>query len=178
MKINSLLLAAATSVSALCFAIPDGQPEGVYSHTIVNGTDVHVKIAEPSSGSVTARSPRTVSMQDQPVKIYCGRALNLNHEDTDGANADIDRQCGNGGLIGGGYNFYAIRGGTVAFVCNFGHWYEQHRCYEERRLRSGKMITDFCGLYNSGWADFEYGWISYGYDTTASDFCGTGLTIE
>lgn len=175
MQFKSLLHLAATAVTVSGFAIPEGQPEGVYSHTIVNGTNIHMKIAEPYFGPIAKRAPRILSMQQQPAKVYCGRALNLNPEDTDAANADLDRQCGNGGWIGGGYNFYAIRGGTVAFVCNFGYFYDHHQCYEEKRAKSSKVITEFCGSYNSGWINYEYGWISYGYDSTASDFCGTGV---
>jgi len=175
MRIKSILLIATAAVTVLGFAIPKGQPEGVYNHTVVNGTDIHKKIAEPYLGPITKRAPRILSMEGQPAKVYCGRALNLNHEDTDAANADLDRQCGSGALIGGGYNFYAIRGGTAAFVCNFGYFYDHHRCYEDKRVKSSKVITEFCGPYNSGWINYEYGWMSYGYDTTASDFCGTGI---
>jgi hypothetical protein len=62
-----------------------------------------------------------------------------------------------------------------AFVCNFGYFYDHHLSYEDKRVKSGKVITEFCGPYNSGWINYEYGWMSYGYDTTASDFCGTGV---
>jgi hypothetical protein len=146
MRTKSILLVATAAVTALGFAIPEGQPEGVYSHTVVNGTDIRVKIAEPYLGPITKRAPRILSM------AYCGRALNLNYEDVDAANADLDRQCGNSAWVGGGYNFYAIREGTAAFACNFGH-----RCYEDKRVKSSKVITEFCGPYNSGWINYEYG---------------------
>lgn len=163
MQIKSILLVATAAVTAFGFAIPEGQPDGFYSHTVVNGTDIHMKIAERYSGPITKRAPRILGMEEQPAKVYCGRALNLNHEDKDAVNADLDRQCGNGVLIGGGYNFYAIRGGTVAFVCNFRYFYDHHRCYEDTRVQSSKVITEFCGPYNSGWINYEYGWMSYGY---------------
>lgn len=126
-------------------------------------------------GRSPSEPPAFSAWKNSPLRFTAAAPLNLNHDDTDAANADLDRQCGNGVLIGGGYNFYAIRGGTVAFVCNFGYFYDHHRCYEDTRVQSSKVITEFCGPYNSGWINYEYGWMSYGYDATASDFCGTGV---
>jgi hypothetical protein len=98
----------------------------------------------------------------------------LNPEDTDAANADLFEQCGNGELIPGAHNFYAIRGTVVAFVCNFSGWWKPRTCFKAKAIESTLMIKEHCGAYNAGWADWNGGKISYGYDTTAIDFCGVG----
>jgi hypothetical protein len=69
MLIKLLLLVATATATALGSAIPEGQPDGVYSHAVVNGTDIHMKIVEPYLGPITKRAPRILSMpKNSPLR--------------------------------------------------------------------------------------------------------------
>jgi hypothetical protein len=156
------------------FTIPDGTSDGVYSViTHENGTEVHTKIDEPSFGPVSPRQPLSMSAKlNRRDSLSCGGAHDLNHADTDAANADIDRQCGPGAFMSPYNDFYAIRNGVVAFVCNFGR---NNFCDAGTRGRTSGAITAQCGLYNSGWFEFTGASISYGYDVSWSKFCNKGV---
>lgn len=172
----ALLAAMLSSVQAFAgFSIPDGHPEGVYSvYLHSNGTEVHTKLADPSSAG--ARPPihsAKFRRDTPPISIGCGNSA-LDPRDTDAANDDLDFQCGgfSGNDVGAGMNFYSFRGNTVAFYCNFAG---PNRCDSVQRRSFDLAVTGFCGRYQAGWGTIWDWAISYGYDVADSQFCGTGI---
>ncbi|CAK1368285.1 unnamed protein product [Cercospora beticola] len=173
----SLLLGALQAINA--FTIPAGTPDGVYivSRSSTTGLDQH----ELASNSTTY-IPTTPNVQPHPLtlllrrdyKTECYSAKALNAADLDAANADLDRQCGDGKqatFVPKGRNFYAIRGNTVAHFCNFGG---DNLCDAGTRRGRSAMITGLCGAYNSGGVISTHSQHAYGYDAASAKFCGTG----
>lgn len=178
MQIKSLFLVAAAAVSVLGFTVPERQPEGVYivySHE--NGTEIHKRIAEPYTRRITKRWPYFLQFEPNDAKISCGHRGSelypeLNHADADAANADIDRQCGPGAMIASGYNFYAIRGDVVSYICN--QSWDNQFCEAGTRDHLYRMMAVYCGSYIPGEVAIPWKRLSYGYNFAKSKFCGTG----
>ncbi|KAF2138621.1 uncharacterized protein K452DRAFT_290767 [Aplosporella prunicola CBS 121167] len=175
MLFSKFLQVVALAAAVNAFTIPEGTEDGVYAvKTDANGIDQHTKLADatPIEELEVTKPNRFNGLVRRDRKITCGGTKNLNHADTDAANADLDRQCGGaaGNFVASGHNFYAIRGNTVAFYCNFGG---DNRCDSVTRAQYSSAITSLCGAYNSGWGTSS-GKLSYGYDVNSSKFCGSG----
>lgn len=175
MKLISL--AALLTGPALAFRVPQGQPDGVYSvHLDANGTEFHQWLADPSAplpNTPPSISKRTPQLSESYLVNCWGR--NLDHEATDAANADLDRQCSTGVLVSRGNSIYAKRGGVVAFACNRRADYTV-RCEGWVRSMCSERITGRCGRYVSGecWADPQAwgpGNSNYGYAEENAGFC-------
>ncbi|KAK3692982.1 hypothetical protein B0T22DRAFT_475833 [Podospora appendiculata] len=186
---------------AIAFTIPDGQPDGTYQVSIVNGKEVHTlitladnqrprhNISDVAHSAKFAR--RGAAGEDYLVErqisggnnaISCGGGA-LNHGDTDAANTALDRQCGSGANVGGGRDFYSIAGCTVAYFCNFRNYADM--CFASERVATSAAITSNCGWYVTGWDTFSSSggggrYNSYGYENfcgTGSNFCGRGTSV-
>lgn len=177
----SLLFGALQAINA--FTIPAGTPDGVYivSKSPTSGLDQHELISNITD---TNHNPHKLpTIQPHPLtrlfrrdyKTECYSAKALNAADLDAANADLDRQCGDGKqatFVPKGRNFYAIRGNTVAYFCNFGG---DNLCDAGTRRARSAMITGLCGAYNSGGVISTHSQHAYGYDAASAKFCGTGV---
>lgn len=171
---NIPLLFLALTATTQAFTVPPNTPDGVYVVSIDdNGKEVHSKLADPSSSITPQGQPLSVRARPMIKRAIttCGDNQELNHGDTDAANADLDNQCGGAGgvFVPGGHDWYSKRGGTVAFFCNFGG---DNRCDSNSRQRSSATITSVCGLYKAGWTGPDAGYLTYGYDHVNSKFCG------
>jgi hypothetical protein len=112
-----------------------------------------------------------------PNNIQCFN-VNLNNADTDAVNANIDNQCGTGGVLQGdgtedGRDFYAVQNDVVSYVCNTSG--NSNNCYASERQDADRKITADCGWYSAGEDDVPDRGIVYGYQTKDSDFCGRGI---
>lgn len=166
---------AAIGFTTSGFLIPEDQEDGTYAVEYINGRSVHTKIA---NATVYAPLPEPYTPEPRAGRLVrregvsCGGARNLDHGNTDAANADIDRQCGDGAYVGGGLTFYAIRGDVVAFYCNFRTGSSDGgSCTASLRQEYSRDITNACGWYNSGWYTYFNNFYSYGYDRGRC-FCG------
>lgn len=195
--ITRLILLTGLMSLVTAFTVPEGAAGGVYSaHIDENGVEVHTLIANATElADLEARGgaladagseslPRSGDFpQDELTRlvqkrdffgVYCGGTHNLNAGDTDWANSDLDRQCGDGKAVEPGWAWYSIKEGAdvVAFFCNFSPTVKF--CYASSRQADSRSITALCGLYQSGWTRVEKGGLtwSYGYDSRRS-FCGS-----
>lgn len=120
-----LVSMAFTAVQA--FRIPAGTSDGVYTVSIdAEGNENHTLIASPSKHiPLSPRNPNPLPVANSRLfrrdfKVECYDAKDLDHADLDAANADLDSQCDAvNEAVPGHHNFYAIRGGAVAYFCNW-----------------------------------------------------------
>ena len=169
MHFSSILLLATPLIA---FTIPEGQADGVYQVSYVDGNEVHQLL--PTSGNNESNPPTTLSAKfrtKRQASFECG-GDSLDHGQTDHANSALDRQCGSG-LVVGSRDIYSISGCTVAYYCNFSDF---GVCTAQQRGLASKGITNWCGSYRSGWTTGTSQ--SYGYEDfckwPGSHFCGRG----
>lgn len=111
----SLLNLMLIATPILAFTIPEGQPNGVYHVSYVDGEEIHTFIREndiSNSTSAPELSKPTHSAKFRNIKrdgFSCG-GDSLDPGNTDAANAEVDRECGNGNWIGAGLDFYSVQG--------------------------------------------------------------------
>ena len=173
----------ASSVTA--FVIPQGQADGAYSvHLDSRGNEIHARlpdVAEPNE--IHARlpnAPEVTVREASPIVAralltYCGCGINLNHGNTDAANADLVNQLGSGRNIGPHLSFYSIRGGVVAFACNLSDKSVGFSGYQIGQ--TNPLITSSCGRYVAGSLG-EPGFAATGYmrkGANGGNFCGAAL---
>ncbi|KAK8080315.1 hypothetical protein PG997_008133 [Apiospora hydei] len=93
--------------------------------------------------------------------------IELNHTNTDNANAELQRICG-----GGEYGTkWIISDDVVAFYCQYG---QEAKCNTGSSKGVNKMITDECGLYKAG--SYRGHGYAYGYTKPSEhDFCNIKL---
>lgn len=176
MRLLPLLLLAP---SILAFSIPEGQSDGVYQVTYVDGEEKHTLLDRKDIEALTSSNKRRgVIFNDNEKRdpeYSCGGDL-LNHADTDRANDELDAQLGNGLTVGTNMDIYSIVGCTVSYFCNF-DW--QHPAWATAQTRREKSagITQTCGFLWSGWSRGGSS-ESYGYENfckwPGSNFCGRG----
>ncbi|PPJ58731.1 hypothetical protein CBER1_08393 [Cercospora berteroae] len=183
MLLHTLLFLGALQVIN-AFTIPAGTPNGVYtvSKSPTSGLDQHELISNITDTNHDLRniqpSTRAQSLPRllrRDYKTECYSAKSLNPSDLDTANADLDRQCGDGKqatFVPKGRNFYTVPGNTVAYDCNFGG---DNLCDAGTRRARSAMITGLCGAYNSGGVISTHSEHAYGYDAASAKFCGTGV---
>jgi hypothetical protein len=110
------------------------------------------------------RSPNAV------VEVSCRDGnIELNHGDTDAANAGVDEQCRKGRKVDGHMSIYTKVGDVAAYYCNNhgpANW-----CYDNVRQQYSALITDNCGWYVSGWGYDTGSHSTYGYRPKDDNFC-------
>lgn len=174
-QITVLLAALAVSASAQGFNVPESTLDGEYSVTYnANGDATFLKLGEVEPLATGEDSSITLPRRHLTARgenIRCGDRNELNHGDTDAANNALDAQCGGdrGAYVPGNTDFFAKRGSTVAFFCN---WGGGNGCDAGSRRRTSGQITASCGWYKAGWVENTDYKISYGYDWVNSRFCG------
>ena len=171
--------------TTMAFTIPEGQPDGVYEVSIVDGREIHT-LAQTISTTDTGISSSRAFRRSVNTNILAKRAAvtcggdGLDHNDTDFANNELDKQClwegPTAGRVEARRSLYSIRGCTVAYVCNFSSSKNPYVCTPQIRRQRSAEITNWCGLYRSGWAN--EGENSYGYEnfckSPGNNFCGHG----
>ena len=90
-------------------------------------------------------------------------------QDTDAANLDLDWQCDHYDPTQPRHSFFAIRGGVVAFFCNFSFDHER-KCSSAGRRRESGLITQKCDWYRPGFTTSLQDSTKYGYSSKDS-FC-------
>lgn len=98
----------------MAFTIPEGQANGVYQVSYVDGQEIHTFVRENDLSNTTAsaltKPANSAKFRHAKRDGYaCGGDL-LDQGNTDAANANIDAQCGDGNWIGAGLDFYSIQG--------------------------------------------------------------------
>ncbi|KAK4495863.1 hypothetical protein PRZ48_013131 [Zasmidium cellare] len=173
---------------ASAFHIPEGTPDGVYSvHTYHNGTEIHTRLTTPGAGaSARQLRKRQGSYFQGAPQCYGGdEGGELDHGNTDTANANLQYQCGGGAEIDPGDDFYSIAGNTVAYACNFGGTDDYTFCFSSTSVQANQIITNGNGDGNPGCGEYQPGSIedvnylvAYGYENYGSakgnNFCGRG----
>jgi hypothetical protein len=171
-----LLTALAASASAQGFTVSESTPDGDYSVSYdASGVASFLKLQDVEPLTKRQDGPIAVPRRHLEARrdnIGCGDRNNeLNHGDTDAANNALDAKCNGdrGAFVPGGTDFFAKRGSTVAFFCN---WGGGNGCDAGTRRRTSGQITDQCGWYKAGWVEGVEAKISYGYDWAIARFCG------
>jgi hypothetical protein len=166
-----ILLFTVTAIAA-GFTVPKDQPDGVYSVSYENGTDVHTLIAPAVSQAevahITAARDRQIRSQKSRLDARqyddtsCSGYEMKDHGACDAAVEALKNQC-NPGAINTGKDFYSISGDVVAFLCNMGKnaWV----CRRNDITDDYAWITKVCGWYISGYRNRGSGdsRISIGY---------------
>ncbi|KAF2161054.1 hypothetical protein M409DRAFT_59336 [Zasmidium cellare ATCC 36951] len=170
------------------FHIPEGIQDGVYSvHVYPNGTEEHNRLPNPSPlGSALQLRKRQGEFYGGPQCYGGDEGGELNHGDTDAANAALQNQCGYGANINYGDDFYSIYGCTVAYACNFydnsnapaGANDDYTTCFADCSVHANQIITSGCGEYQPGSIQDNLYEVAYGYEnfcsSRGSNFCGRG----
>jgi len=189
MQFKAIIVAATLALGAAAesgFLAPRNAPDGIYSvYRDESGAEVHEAVDGSGFSAKFVRS----AMKDSPLEARadipngvssCDKnSAELNHADTDKANAMLDAQCGGWTKVKKGKHFYSISGGTVAYFCNMAS--QEYGCSTGPRIKYSAMVTASCGAYKPGWVTVEeanqgYGGqhYSYGYQASSAKFCGTG----
>jgi hypothetical protein len=172
MQVKTLILTTLCIATApvMGWTIPEGQADGVYAVSLVNNTHVHTKLGEIPS-VVKRRALGRILPRDGLDATYCASDTHeLNHADTDSANAGMAEQCQDGRSVPHNEAVYAIRNNVVAFACNNGETYSA-TCITWVHQQAQGMVTAKCGWYKGGWAYDHGAHISYGYQSYPSTYC-------
>ncbi|KAK3082330.1 hypothetical protein LTS18_004242 [Coniosporium uncinatum] len=173
-------LALLSTVSA--FVLPANQADGFYQvRRSASGSEIHESVKTAPSDRRTTTSSSSSAETHQLAKrgwghTYCGCGIELSHDDTDAAVADLKAQLGDRSYINPGEAYYSVRGGVVAFVCN-DDGNAPLKAWTDVVTQAAQQVTDSCGLYIAGstGANFEFS-IGYMQNSDGLDFCGSALS--
>lgn len=190
MKLLAGLAGLSTSLT-IAFQIPGDTANGIYSvRTHPDGTEEHTRIGDlVAPASVLPRRSSRIqkrwNYEDGPQCYPEEVTQELDHADTDAANASIQSQCGNGAEIPYPDDFYAISGCTVAYACNFNNEFFDSNCFASDSATANGYITlgyngsPGCGEYMPGAITDKDYVVAYGYEnycsTRGKKFCSRGV---
>jgi hypothetical protein len=177
MQFKALMAAIClVATPVMSWMIPEGQADGVYvvtSHQ--NGTLLHSKIGEiPSGPTLPSKAPlsRVMKRDYGLTETYCApnQSADLDHGNTDLANAALANGCGEGKTLSAAHGVYAQFGDVAAFFCNNKIGYDNVCIGEVHKVAQG-MVTARCGWYRGGWAYDNGAHVSYGYQYATNPLC-------
>jgi hypothetical protein len=111
------------------------------------------------TGSRPDTDPATNLYPDSKWEKKCWtKEPELDRQDCDDANDALDFQCGDGAEVENNRIFYSIAGSVVAYFCHFRSWtlVEPAICSKDERRQTSRLITDKCGWYQPGSAEYLF----------------------
>ncbi|MCJ1347394.1 hypothetical protein MMC31_005619 [Peltigera leucophlebia] len=189
--LTSALLLSVGALAHSGWTIPRDHPRGVYNVAVdASGNSEHVLVRDLSASTKSALSnsltnaaglsKRDLSKrEDKPEntgihRLHCfDYPLNA----TDGSTAvdGLKSQCGKGGFLKKGTDYYVIAGDLVAYVCNFSDGPNICTGDEVKDALENK-VSVVCGSFIAGYDHVQPRGLRFGYEKRDAKFCdGRGI---